>query len=251
MNDKAIIAQPLYQKIYSEIKKNIFEGVFGQAEKLPSENELCSIFNVSRITIRKALDMLTEDGLVVKIQGKGSYANASNKMLGQIEATSSFSEFATAQGKQHNSTILKREILQDKYIAEKLNLAADKDLIFIQRILTLDDVPLMLDKAWLPASLFPNLLTEISEKKSLYETLSSIYHEKVVDSRKELNVSLPKNKQAQFLEVAENTPLFIVNKVALNQYNIPIEFSQLTVRGDKMTYLIDSSQGHFAINSKK
>lgn len=249
MSETIGVMKPLYQKIYSEIKQTIINGTLSQSEKLPSENELCRIYNVSRITIRKALDLLTEEGWVVKIQGKGSFANPDAKVRSKIVGPSSFSDFASAQGSTHKSIILKREIVRDKNISEKLSVNQSEDLLFIKRVLTLNDEPLMIDQAWLPAKFFPNLLTEVSEKMSLYKTLATRYNTLVEHSHKELNVSLPNNEQQELLHITATTPIFIVNKVAANQSDIPIEISEMIVRGDKMTYLIsDPVQGQFKFN---
>jgi DNA-binding GntR family transcriptional regulator len=195
MSDTLGIMQPLYQKIYSEIKQTIINGTLSQSEKLPSENELCKIYNVSRITIRKALDLLTEEGWVIKIQGKGSFANPDAKLRSKIIGPASFSEFASSQGSTHKSIILKREIIRDDSIAKKLGINRDEDLLFIKRVLTLNEEPLMIDQAWLPARFFPNLLTEVSEEMSLYKTLATHYNTLVEHSQKELNVDLPNKEQ--------------------------------------------------------
>lgn len=249
MSETLGIMQPLYQKIYSEIKQTIINGTLSQSEKLPSENKLCQIYNVSRITIRKALDLLTEEGWVVKIQGKGSFANPDAKLRSKITGPARFSEFASSQGSTHKSIILKREIIRDDSIAKKLGINHDEDLLFIKRVLTLNEEPLMIDQAWLPARFFPNLLTEVSEKMSLYKTLATHYNTLVEHSQKKLNVDLANQEQQKLLHIDTTTPVFIVNKIAENQNNLPIEVSEMVVRGDKMTYLIDDSlNGQFKLN---
>lgn len=239
---------PLYEQIHNDIRKSILHGKFGNGGKLPSEKDLSLSFNVSRITIRKALDLLTKEGLVIKVQGKGSFAGSGEKFHGSLESTRSFSSFISSQGKKSTSKILKREIRNDTAAARRLNLDPDTDLVYIKRILLVDDEPFILDSAWYDAKKFAGIITSINNYSSIYEILQNDYHEKIVYSKKELNVTMPSLEQLNELQIKKNDPLFSVNKTTFNTNDEPLEYSHLLVRGDKMTYTIEPGQSYFKMS---
>lgn len=239
---------PLYEQIHNDIRKSILHGKFGNEGKLPSENELSSQFGVSRITIRKALELLTKEGLVIKVQGKGSFVGDQKKFHGSLDSTRSFSAFVSGQGKKSTSKILKREIRNDEAAAKRLNLSVDTDLVYIKRVLLVDDEPFILDSAWYDANKYAGIITRINDHSSVYELLEKNYHERISHSTKELNVTTPSSEQMNELQISSNEPLFSVNKTTFNQKDQPIEYSHLLVRGDKMTYTIEAGQSYFKMN---
>ncbi|WP_412989193.1 GntR family transcriptional regulator [Pediococcus siamensis] len=248
MNLNTDSSVPLYEQIHNQIRTSILHGKFGHAGKLPSEKEMSLTFNVSRITIRKALELLTKEGLVTKVQGKGSFAGTGEKFHGSLESTRSFSSFVTGQGKKSTAQILKREIRNDEAAAKRLHLDADNDLVYIKRVLLVDDEPFILDSAWYDAQKFTSIITRINDHTSVYELLEKEFHEKIGYSRKELNVTMPTTEQSEELQISTQDPLFSVNKTTFNQKDEPIEYSHLLVRGDKMTYTIESGQSYFKMN---
>ena len=242
---------PLYRKIYLDIKKQIQNNELKPEQKLPSEQYLCQKYNVSRITVRKALKLLTEERLVVTVQGKGSYVNA-KKMIGKLDQIQGFSEFALSLDKKSETKILKREIIKNADIARKLMLPNDADLIYIKRLSEIEKTPLGIDEAWLSAERFPDLLVNINSDSSLYEYLEQKYHELPANSYREISTSLPTAKQTSLLKLDKVIPLFEVNKTVYNQFDQPLEFSHYVVRGDEMTYIINSNvDGKFRLNNKK
>ena len=248
---KTIAGVPLYKKIYLDIKQKIQQNILKTDEKLPSEQYLCQKYQVSRITVRKALKLLTDEGLVVTIQGKGSYVNV-KKLTGRLEQIEGFSEFAESRSKTNKKVILRREILQNAQIAKILQLPEQADLVYIKRISQTGNVPMAIDEAWLSGERFPDLLTNIHEETSLYQYLADKYHETLTSSYREISTILPSSEQARLLALTNVVPLFDVNKTVYNQFDQPLEFSHYVVRGDKMVYTIDSkNDSNIYLNNKK
>ncbi|BDR60160.1 GntR family transcriptional regulator [Lactobacillus xylocopicola] len=250
-SDKTIAAVPLYRKVYLDLKRQIQQGQLKPEQKLPSEQYLCEKYQVSRITVRRALKLLTEERLIATIQGKGSYVNA-QKMSGKLEQIQGFSEFALSRAKTNKQLIIKREILQNADVAKVLLLPEQADLIYIKRLSEIAGTPMAIDEAWLSAERFPDLLVNINTATSLYEYLEEKYHESPASSYREIGTILPNAKQTHLLKLTTTVPLFEVNKTVYNQFEQPLEFSHYVVRGDEMTYTIDStSDSHIYFNNKK
>lgn len=248
LNDAVI---PLYRKIYLDIKRQIQKNTLKPEQKLPSEQYLCEKYNVSRITIRKALKLLTDERLIVTVQGKGSYVNA-KKLSGKLNQIQGFSEFALSREKKSKQKILKREIVKNPAVAKVLSLSDNADLIYIKRLSEIEDSPIAIDEAWLSAERFPDLLVNINTGTSLYEYLQDKYHENPVSSNREISTILPNSSQTKLLKLTKLVPLFDVNKTVYNQYEQPLEYSHYVVRGDEMSYTIDSaSDSHIHLNNKK
>lgn len=251
-SDKSIEAvMPLYKKIYLDIKQQIQANKLKSGQKLPSEQFLCKKYQVSRITVRKALKLLTDERLIVTVQGKGSYVNI-KKMIGKLDQVQGFSELAVSRDQPSKPKILKREILKNAAIAKELLLSEKADLVYIKRLFEIADVPIAIDEAWLPAERFPDLLVKIEADSSLYEYLERKYHEFPTNSYREISTVLPNAKQKEILKLNKVVPLFDVNKTVYNQFEQPLEFSHYVVRGDEMTYTVDSSaDSEFHLNNKK
>ncbi|WEV51583.1 GntR family transcriptional regulator [Lactobacillus sp. ESL0731] len=244
-------AVPLYKRIYIDIKEQIKNQTLLPEQKLPPEKFLCEKYQVSRITIRKALELLTRENLVTTVHGKGTYVN-SKKMMGKLNQVQGFSEFALARDKDNQQVILKREITKNKEAAQKLLLPPDTDLIYIKRIFKIDDKSIAINKSWLSAKRFPNLLVDFTETTSLYDYLKHKYNEIATDSYRELSVILPSSEQKRLLKLTKTVPLFEVTKTAYDQLKQPLEFSHYVVRGDEMTYTFDStSDSQFHLSKKQ
>lgn len=251
-SDKPIEAvMPLYRKIYLDIKQQINNNSLKSGDKLPSEQFLCEQYQVSRITVRKALKLLTDERLIVTVQGKGSYVNL-KKMTGKLDQIQGFSEFALSRDKTGKPEILKREILKNPVVAKALLLSENADLVYIKRLFLIADVPIAIDEAWLSAERFPDLLVKINTDTSLYDYLEQKYHEFPANAYREISTVLPNEKQTELLKLNKVVPLFDVSKTVYNQFEQPLEFSHYVVRGDEMTYTIDSSTGsNIYFNNKR
>ncbi|WP_407891402.1 GntR family transcriptional regulator [Lacticaseibacillus sp. N501-2] len=241
---------PLYEQIRNEIRQAILDGTLKRGEQLPSESDLGVHYQVSRITIRKALTLLADEGLVIRRQGKGSFVAPLGKVQGKLDRTLSFSDYVTKHGMTSDTHVLKREVVKDANIAATLNIDADADLFAIQRILLANNVPMMIDTSWYPASKFPDLLTRITDDVSVYRILQQSYNERIDRSIKDLNVILPDETISKQLELKQVVPLFAVDKTSFNINATPIEYSHFIVRGDMMTYTVESGEGYFRFDSQ-
>ncbi len=136
-----------YLSIYNDLMDSIEKGDIKPGEKLPSENELMDIYNVSRDTVRKALDLLEGNGYIHKIKGKGSFVLDINKFDFPITGIVSFKELSQKLGIRSNTLVQELDLINpDKYLTKKLELSKG-DLVWrVIRVREIDGKKIILDK---------------------------------------------------------------------------------------------------------
>lgn len=143
----------LYFQLKESIIANILNNTWPPDSKIPSENELCSMYGVSRVTVRRALDELVQDGYIVKLQGKGTFVK--RKALDQrLSKFYSFSEELKKRNLHEVASILSFEVLvAEDRIQKHLRLNEDKRVFRIKRIRSMADEPYALESSFIPYSL--------------------------------------------------------------------------------------------------
>lgn len=167
---------PLYFRLFEEIKLKIKNGTFKKGDKIPSERSLCDMYNLSRITVRSAIDELVKQGFLVKVQGKGTFilSKSINQNLSNVY---SFSNEMKKQEKITSTKIIKKEVLIPNInILYNLGLNKNDKVIYIERIRNEKNNVLMIEKTYFPFENFKFLLEYDFSKKGLYKTLEEDFN---------------------------------------------------------------------------
>ena len=152
-----------YQIVKDAIVDSIKRGDFSNEKCLPPERVLCEIFNVSRVTLRKSIDELEADGILQKLQGKGTFINQDNKMIQGLNRLTGFTEDMKSRGMIADSKILMLNIISaNQEIAEKLGLNEGDDVIFFQRLRLSNSVPMGIETTYLDYKIFYPVINEFS-----------------------------------------------------------------------------------------
>jgi GntR family transcriptional regulator len=139
-------------------------------DAIPSERELCERFSVARMTVRQAVDALVVEGILTRVQGKGTFV-ATPKVDLQMRLTT-FEEEMTRRGYRASSTVLAADVrVPPGDVADALGLDEGQHTYYLYRIRFADDEPLALEESWLPVALFPGLY-DPAPPQSLYATLA-------------------------------------------------------------------------------
>lgn len=158
-----------YICIYETIKNNILNGNYKLGEKLPSENEFCKIHNTSRGTVRRALDLLSEEGLINSVHGKGAFVLDNNQITFSFGNLVSFAEVSSINGNDFITSVpVFEEVLIDKSLHKKTCLAEGKEAYKLYRIRSLNNENIILDINYFLIDTVLNLTKEIA-KKSIYK----------------------------------------------------------------------------------
>lgn len=160
----------LYQQVADILRQRTLMGDL--KEKLPSESMMCAEFGVSRITIRKAVDELKRQGLVVTKQGMGSFV-CSKQLEPHLPKFYSFTEEFKKRGWTPSSVVIRFEANMRVPTEIMLALHLDNGELgyYFERVRYADETPMAVDLTWIPKKRFPDLTREALEKRSLYEIM--------------------------------------------------------------------------------
>lgn len=219
--------------IYKKIKRDILKGELKSGDVIPSERELMQIFNMSRTPIRKALDELERENLIIRRIGDGTYVNI--PILDQvINKFYSFTEEMKKRGKTPTGKVVNFEEKED----DIYGIYSEKTQVYeIERIKYADEEPLMYSQTIIPKKIVTDLTKEILEKKPLYEILREKCDFRFLKAEQKIKPCLVNKIEAEYLNVAEGSLGILIERKLFMGKDI-IEYSKGIVRGDRFEFTI-------------
>ncbi|MDC7248680.1 MAG: GntR family transcriptional regulator [Sphaerochaetaceae bacterium] len=230
-----------YSQVGNSIIQKIEDGIYKTGEAIPSERELIEYFNVSRITIRKAIDELVAKGFLTKVQGKGTYVKSGIHRQNLFSLTSCKNDIEK-QGMVPSTKIIDSRVEEvNEEIAKSLKLD-DKDLVFtLERVYYADGIPVNYTTTHLPLKLFPDIDKIDFHNKSLYETLESKYGVKLIEATRTIEAAIPNDQIASVLDLSPNMPVLLFKATTIADLNgmlCPIENFICNYRTDMFKFYI-------------
>lgn len=166
---------PLYCKLAEKLEEKIDDGTYKSGDKIPSERELCDLYNVSRMTVRLAIDELERLGKIEKIQGKGTFV-LNKSIVQSLNNVYSFSKEMEKQGKISSTRIIAREVIEaNSKISKHLGIKENEKVIYLERLRLAENVAVMVEKTWFPYEKYYFLMNIDFNTKGLYKTLEDDY----------------------------------------------------------------------------
>ena len=216
---------PQYKRLYDILRKHISERVYVEGDLLPSENELCSIYGMTRPTVRQALSELVQDGYISKQQGKGSIVNKIPPEIGILSVSGTTSAL---KDKNLKTRILKKpEIIPwpDNFFFPLSELEVESGCIYMIRLRLLDDNPVFYDINYIPAINLPRFTARNFTDKSLFEILRRAYHVDIKGGEQRIRAVEPDSKIGACLKIKPGHPVLhmerkmVTNRPGLNIYS--------------------------------
>ena len=229
-------AQPLYQQLQRSLRDAIEKGVIAPDDALPPERDLAEMLGVSRITVRKAIDELVDDGLLVRKQGSGTYV--SNRVEKNFAKLTSFSEDMRARGREPRSVWLNRAagtVTPEESLT--LRSSPGTPVFRFHRIRYADDAPMAIEYATVIATCLTSLE---SVESSLYEALERTGN-RPVRALQRLRAVLLTAEQAKLLKAQESDAGLLVARVGYLKDGRAVEYSQSYYRGDIYDFVAELS----------
>jgi len=229
---------PLYYKLTQALRSAILDRRLAPNRALPAERDIAESCKLSRITVRKAFDVLVKEGLVVRRQGAGTFVASPNleRVEKSFSAISSFSEDMKARGLVPTSEWLRRaEGLVTPKEAIALNLSPGTPVYRFHRIRLADGLPMALEYAAVPADCLPSLEFVGG---SLYEALIAAGSRPVRALQRLRAVSFDK-EQASLLAIAEGDPGLLIERSAFMANGKAVEFTRSWYRGDTYDFVAE------------
>lgn len=229
--------QPLYHQLKQNLKAEINRGKYGPGEKLPPEAALCEIYGVSRITARRAISDLVEDGFLHRQQGKGTYVK-DFKVKRQLVSVGGFSEITTAEGKMPRTQILSSSVVESEELNSLFSLEKKSKFLKLHRLLFIDEEPFIIETSYYPLNIFPGLEMEINTSKSTYTLLKDKYGIEIQSSEKTVDVVYSTEEESEIFKCDIGTPLFLIEKLAYDIENTAIHMSKSLFLTNKVKFTI-------------
>ena len=229
MNKPATIHSPTFSPLYRQIRglitRSLESGEWGPGDVIPSESELAIRFGVSQGTVRKAVDEMAAENLLVRRQGKGTFVATHNDPRSFFR----FLRLAANEGELPAAKSIPLECWRAKAgpdVARTLALEPGAPIIIVRRLLRFGNEPAVFDEIYLPGELFPDLTLDILKSgiSSLYSLFESRYGVRMIRADERLRAVSANRVSSELLQVAEGSPLLLVERVTFTYADKPVEW---------------------------
>ncbi len=228
---------PLYIQIAEGLLGQIEAGQLVPGSRLPSERELSETLGVNRMTLRQALSVLENQGLVERRQGNGTYI-AKPKIERETSQLIPFSKDMQQHGYIPSGKIIMLEQhLADVSVAKPLQIAISTPVYYIHRLRLINNEPVMLEKFTLPVHQFPHFEQYNLETRSLYEVMEAEYNIVVSRAEQSFEAVTVTEQEAKWLNIKPNTPLIMERRLGFDQNDRPVEYAKDVYRGDRFKFV--------------
>jgi GntR family transcriptional regulator len=230
--------KPAWVQIEEQLGDRIESGALAPGERLPPERDLADALHVSRMTVRQALASLAARGMVERGVGRGTFVREAPRVLHDLTRVAGFTEEVERQGLEAGARILEaKECRAPDQVASGLRIEPGAAVVRLERVRLGSDRPMTLEDSWLPAARFPGLLDR-DLTGSLYALMRTEYDLGPVTATERLEPVAARSYEAGALEVAEGSPLMLVERVAYAADGTPVEFARDRHRGDAARFVI-------------
>lgn len=231
------MGSPVYIQIHNQIKKDIEAGVWAVGDRIPSERELALEFNVSRMTLRQAVQTLVEEGILERQVGAGTFV-ARKKVQEKMTGVTSFTELMKEQGKKPSSRTVSYLVTTPSLSEmERLKLKDNEKVLRMERIRYADEVPICFEVATLPY----NLVKDYERNQittSLYRTLEES-RRKIGHAQQSVSAQVASERIAEYLNIKRGSAILRLRQITELGDGTPFEYVRTQYAGDKFEFYLE------------
>ncbi|MED0662356.1 GntR family transcriptional regulator [Geobacillus thermodenitrificans] len=229
---------PIYYQLEQYMKEKIEKGEWQPGEMIPSERELAEMYDISRMTVRQAVNNLVNDGYLVRRRGKGTFV-AAKKIEQPLKGLTSFSEDMRARGMEPDTVVLGFETVPaSKKLTEWLAVKEGDALYEIRRLRLADGSPMALETLYIPCALAPHLTREIVNG-SVYEFMEKEVGLAIGTAVQVIEASVARKLEAEHLQVKEGAPVLLLERRTYLTDGRPLEVVKSVYRGDRYKFIVE------------
>ncbi|MGX6445309.1 GntR family transcriptional regulator [Neobacillus sp. K501] len=227
---------PIYHQLEEAIKQQIENGLLKEEELIPSEREFAERFQISRMTVRQAINNLVADGYLNRKKGRGTFVSK-KKVEQELQGMTSFTEDMLSRGMNPSSKLLSFKIIgADKKTALDLKIAENEPIYKIKRIRLADGAPMALETAYIPVNLIPGL-SEENSNLSLYQYIEEHLALTISEATQEIEAAIADGEIAEPLGIDKGEPILFIVRIAYLQDGTPFELVKSSFRGDRYRFI--------------
>lgn len=225
-----------YTDIYESIKNGIIEGKYRPGEKLPSENDFCKMYGTSRGTVRRALDLLADEGLVNSLHGKGVFVLENNQITFSFGHLVSFQEASEASGQAFSTTVpLFDTVVIDESLHAKTYLPTGAEAYRIHRVRKLDGERVILDINYFLKDTVADLTKDIAEK-SIYQYIEETLGLKIGFAKKVIQIEPASSKDKEHMDMKSYNLVVVVRNFVHTYDGVQFEYTESRHRPDRFIF---------------
>jgi GntR family transcriptional regulator len=227
---------PLHARIKRALSARILDGTYAPLSQLPSEKEVGAMFDASRITVRHALGELQREGLIVTLQGKGSFV-ARPKAFQNVTSLMGFAESMAPMGHEVVNQLLGLKFIQaDRRVAERLGLFAGGQAAEIRRLRLLNREPVSLEITYVPESIGRRLAQSDLLTRDIFLIIENDCNMPLGHADLTIDAMLADEELAQVLQIQEGAAVMRIERLTHDYHRRPIDFEYLYFRADAFQY---------------
>jgi GntR family transcriptional regulator len=227
----------LHRQLFLVLREQIMRGIYGAGALLPNEEELCKLFGVSSITVRRALNDLKGEGLVERFQGRGTFV--SERLPKSPFEAANFLEALKRQGRETKVKVLElRVAVPPAQVALQMQLHSGTEAFFAARLRHADNTPMMVTEAWVPLALAQDITAKLLHQKPLYEILMSkgVEFSRVIE---EITAVAASPMHAEQLNTGIGVPLIRMTRLMYDRDNRPVELLTVYMNPERSCVLLN------------
>jgi GntR family transcriptional regulator len=227
----------LYAKVEETIAAEIADGEYRPGDQLPTEDELLRRFEVSRITVRRAIQNLVQRGLLEIRRGRGTFV-LEPRIEAELTKLSGFVEDMNAAGRRASARVLSQGVVSaTARIAERLQLGRGTRVMRIERVRLADDLPVSFDQTYLPLALGRKIVRNDLRMHPIFTLLEEQYGVPLLEADYALEAVAASKVVADALQVTVGTPIFQIERTSRTTNGEPIDYEVLSYRGDLVRFV--------------
>jgi len=229
---------PIYLQIVEEIKDKIKKGLLSPGDAIPSENALCETYKVSRMTVRKGLAVLVNEGYITSIPGKGSYVNEPDSERYILH----YNEMSNMINSVDSTKLIEANIvLPTAHLTNALNISSNRKIISIKRVLFSGREPVAFDQKYLIYYKGMPIIEKEIKYRTFPEMISKFTSLFAIKKDLTITAQLPNEEVAKHLALYNTVPLLVVEQKLFNNENKPFGLGITYYRGDYCKLSANSS----------
>jgi GntR family transcriptional regulator len=231
-----VSASTLYARIEEAIAADIAQGEYRPGDQLPPEDVLLQRFQVSRITVRRAIQNLVNRGLLEIRRGLGTFVLAP-RIEAELVKLTGFVEDMDAAGRKASAQVIAQKVVSaTARVAERLRLTKGTKVMQIQRVRLADGLPISFDNTYLPLSLGKRIVRNDLRLHPIFTLLEEEYGVPLIEAEYELEAVVATKAVADALQIEAGSAIFQIERTSMTTGHQPVDYEVLSFRGDMVRF---------------